>query len=234
MAQTTDEGFPWPSLAQVRRSYEDGGLDEGDVAADPLIQLRRWLDDALAAGIPEANAMVLATADAAGVPSVRTVLLKGLDERGLTFYTNYGSAKARSLEARPWAEVVFGWQVIGRQVRVAGAVARVGAEESAAYFASRPRDSQLGAWASRQSEVVADRAELDRAYAELARRWPEGTPIPLPEFWGGYRIAPVSYEFWQGRRGRLHDRLRYRWSGETAEAGPAGGAGGWVLERLAP
>jgi pyridoxamine 5'-phosphate oxidase len=213
-----------PSLAAMRQRYADQQLNEADLAADPLVQLRRWLADATAAGIPEPNAMVLATATTAGVPSARTVLLKGLDERGLAFYTNLESAKAADLTTNPRAALVFPWHAMQRQVRISGTVSRVSRDESARYFASRPRDSQLGAWASRQSSVVPDRDALDREYANLEARWPEGNEIPLPDFWGGYRVTPEAYEYWQGRRGRLHDRVRYQRST----------AGGWVLERLAP
>lgn len=217
---TTRESGTDPAV--LRRRYEAGELREDAVAADPITQLRRWLDDAIDYGIAEPNAMVLATATPDGIPSARTVLLKGLDERGLTFYTNYTSAKARAIEANPRAEVVFPWHAMQRQVRVHGTVSRVSREESAAYFATRPRESQLGAWASEQSRVVPDRATLDMAYTELAERWAD-KEIPLPDFWGGYRLVPLSVELWQGRIGRLHDRLRYRRADED-----------WIVERLAP
>jgi pyridoxamine 5'-phosphate oxidase len=209
----------------MRQRYADQPLDESDLAPDPLEQFRRWLTDAVAAGIAEPNAMVLATATPDGVPSARTVLLKGLDNRGFAFYTNLESAKAADLTTNPCAALVFPWHAMQRQVRVSGTVTRVGRDEAASYFASRPRESQLGAWASRQSSVVPDRAALDREYAELHGRWPEGTEIPLPEFWGGYRVTPETYEFWHGRQGRLHDRVRYRRERPGGE---------WVLERLAP
>jgi pyridoxamine 5'-phosphate oxidase len=209
----------------MRRRYADRPLNEADLASDPLEQFQRWLTDAIEADLAEPNAMVLATATADGVPSARTVLLKGLDDRGFAFYTNLESAKAADLTTNPHAALVFPWHAIQRQVRVTGTASPVSREESARYFASRPRDSQLGAWASRQSSVVPDRATLDREYAELEARWPEGTDIPLPDFWGGYRIRPESYEFWQGRRGRLHDRVRYRREELT---------GSWRIERLAP
>lgn len=210
-------------LAALRQSYRRGELTEDLVDADPIQQFRTWLHDAIAAGVAEPNAMVLATADGDGVPSARTVLLKGLDETGLVFYTNYSSDKAAELDANPHAALVFPWHAMERQVRLAGPVARVDRSESAAYFATRPRESRLGAWASHQSTVVADRAALDRAYDEAEARWPDDAEIPLPDFWGGYRLRPESVEFWQGRVGRLHDRLRYR---RTTE--------GWTLERLAP
>ena len=216
-------GAPAAGLAALRRRYARGELDEADLASDPLTQFAAWLDDALAGEVPEPNAMVLATATPDGVPSARTVLLKGLDERGFVFYTNYESAKAADLDANPRAALVFPWHAMERQVRVTGTVERVSREESAAYFASRPRDSRLGAWASPQSQVVADRATLDRAYAEVEGRWGEDEEVPLPDFWGGYRVRPETVEFWQGRHGRLHDRIGYRREGES-----------WVVERLAP
>ncbi|MEQ4207659.1 pyridoxamine 5'-phosphate oxidase [Actinopolymorpha sp. B17G11] len=212
-------------LAAMRRRYADRPLNEADLASDPLVQFQQWLADAVEADIAEPNAMVLATATADGIPSARTVLLKGLDERGFAFYTNLESAKAADLTTNPRAALVFPWHAIQRQVRVSGTTSIVSRDESARYFASRPRDSQLGAWASRQSSVVPDRATLDREYANLEARWPEGTEIPLPDFWGGHRIRPESYEFWQGRQGRLHDRVRYRRESS---------GGGWRIERLAP
>ena len=196
-------------LAGMRAAVRRGNPGRGGCAADPLEQFRRWLADAVAAELPEPNAMVLATTDPTGMPSARTVLLKGLDERGFAFYTNIESAKAADLAANPRAAVVFPWHAMQRQVRVSGEVTRVARDETAAYFASRPRESQLGAWASPQSSVVRDRAALDEAYAEMEARWPAGVEIPLPDFWGGYRLAPRECEFWQGRQGRLHDRFRY-------------------------
>lgn len=213
-----------PEVAKLRRSYHHGELLESDAGPDPLALFRQWLHEAIEGGVPEPNAMVVATATPGGVPSARTVLLKGLDERGLAFYTNYESGKAADLESNPVAALVFPWHAMERQVRVTGRVSKVDREESEAYFRSRPVESRLGAWASRQSTVVPDRETLDQAYQEMAERWPEEDPdIPLPDFWGGYRVSPVSYEFWQGRMGRLHDRLRYRLT-----------AGTWMLERLAP
>lgn len=214
---------PGTDPAGLRRTYAAGELSEHAVDVDAVAQFGRWLEDAVAYGIDEPNAMVLATASGDGVPAARTVLLKGVDERGLTFYTNYTSNKARDLDANPRAEVVFPWHAMQRQVRVAGTIERVSREETAAYFASRPRESQLGARASAQSRVVPDRATLDAAYAELEQRWPAGEAIPVPDFWGGYRLTPATIEFWQGRIGRLHDRLRYRKDGDR-----------WRIERLAP
>ncbi|MFI9643295.1 pyridoxamine 5'-phosphate oxidase [Micromonospora sp. NPDC051925] len=214
-----------PALAAMRSEYAaDLGLSETDLAADWATQFGRWLADALAAGLPEPNAMVLGTADAAGRPSGRTVLLKEYDREGFVFYTNHGSRKAAELAVNPWASLVFPWFVMQRQVVVTGRVEHVDRAETEAYFAGRPRGSQLGAWASTQSEVVPDRAALDEAYRAVAERFPAGTPVPAPPHWGGFRVRPESVEFWQGRAGRLHDRLRFR----RAEGGD------WVVERLAP
>lgn len=209
--------------AGMRREYARSHLDESTAPASWLPLFRRWFDDAAAAlsGV-EVNAMQVATADAGGRPSVRTVLLKGFDERGLVFYTNYDSAKGRDLAARPYAAAVVAWLALERQVRVSGPVERVSRAETEAYFGSRPRGAQLGAWASRQSEVVGSRAALDAAEQGMAGRF-DGRPVPPPDNWGGYRIAPEVVEFWQGRPDRLHDRLRYRLD-----------AGAWRLERLAP
>jgi len=211
-----------PDLAAMRQAYALTGLDEGLVAAGPLEQFDRWLQDAIDAGLPEPNAMVVATATPDGVPSARTVLLKGVDERGFTFFTNSGSRKGVELAANPRAALVFPWHALARQVRVTGPVSVVERAEAADYFASRPLDSRLGAWASPQSAVIASRAELDARLSEVTGRW-QGVEVPLPDFWGGYRVAPEEVEFWAGREGRLHDRLRYR-------RGPHG----WLLERLAP
>jgi pyridoxamine 5'-phosphate oxidase len=210
-------------LAAMRREYARSGLSEHDLAPTWLAQLRQWVRAATEAGLPEPNAMVVATVDAEGQPSARTVLLKGLDERGLVFFTNYRSRKAAELAANPRASLVLPWHPIGRQVVVLGVVERVDRAETEAYFAGRPRDSQLSAWASPQSQVVADRAALDAALAEVARRYAGDVPIPAPPHWGGLRVRPRSVEFWQGREGRLHDRLRYRDTGS-----------GWIVERLAP
>lgn len=212
------------SLSALRRSYARAGLAEGDLAADPVTQLQRWFDDAVQAELPEPNAIIVATADAAGRPSVRYVLLKGLDERGLVFYTNYDSAKGSDLAANPVASVLFPWHALERQVRVTGPVTLVSREETARYFSSRPRGSQLGAWASTQSAPAGSRAELDAAYAAVEERF-DGVDVPVPDFWGGYRVPLETTEFWQGRKDRLHDRLRYRRSSES-EA--------WLIERLWP
>jgi pyridoxamine 5'-phosphate oxidase len=193
----------------MRQTYGLGELLESQVDADPIAQFGLWLAQATEAGLPEPNAMVLATADADGKPSARTVLLKGLDERGFVFFTNQQSRKADDLAANPYCALVFPWHAMERQVRVEGTVSKVPTEEVDAYFASRPRGSQLGAWASQQSQPVESREDLDLQYASYERQWPEGTEISAPYFWGGYRVRPEAFEFWQGRTGRLHDRLAY-------------------------
>lgn len=221
-------------LQQLREEYVRGGLEESAVDPDPVVQLQRWLDEALAAGelgLVEPNAMVLATVDAEGRPHARTVLLKGIDppgpDAGLVLYTNYASAKGRELAATDGrCALHLGWYALQRQVRVEGVATAVPREETDAYFATRPRASQLGAWASPQSDVVADRGALEAAYAEVAARFgglEDGDPVPAPPHWGGYRVRPDTVELWQGRGGRMHDRLRYRRDGDA-----------WVLERLAP
>src|ERR1700735_3195729 len=201
----------------------EAGLDESMLAGDPLEQFARWMADAVARPLPEPTAMVLATVSASGRPRARTVLLKGYDSGGLVFYTNRTSRKGTDLAEVPRACLLFPWHPMQRQVIIEGTVSALSTEESEPYFRSRPHGSQVGAWASRQSTVVGSRAELDDRYGELAGKWPEGTDVPMPEFWGGYRVIPEVIEFWQGRVNRLHDRLRYRRDG-----------GGWVVERLAP
>jgi pyridoxamine 5'-phosphate oxidase len=210
-------------LAGLRREYGDAGIDVGEVPADPVEAIRRWLDDAERAGIHEPNAIAVATVGPDGGPSVRMVLLKELDEHGLVFYTNYGSRKAEELDASGKASVLFPWHDLQRQVRVEGTVARVSREQSAAYWAQRPRESRLGAVASPQSREVASRAELDALY-EAAEQRHRDDDVPLPEDWGGYRVVPEVVELWQGRRGRMHDRLVYR----------RAASGTWELSRLAP
>jgi pyridoxamine 5'-phosphate oxidase len=205
-----------------RVQYETAGLDLGDVDPDPMVQWRRWHDDAFEAGVAEPNAMTLATADAEGRPDARVVLVRGADERGFTFFTNYESAKAIQIDANDSVAVTFSWLDLHRQVRLQGVAAALPAHESDAYFASRPRGSQIGAWASPQSHVLAGRDELDQRVARFAADF-DGRQVDRPDHWGGYRITPHTWEFWQGRPNRLHDRLRYRLSD-----------GDWVIERLAP
>jgi pyridoxamine 5'-phosphate oxidase len=207
----------------MRVSYEQGDLDESDLAGSWHEQLQTWLDEATAAGLPEANAMVLATADANGHPSSRTVLCKGLSEAGVVFYTNYTSAKSHDLSATRYASVTFPWFAMQRQVHVRGTVEEVSAEETAAYWASRPRGSQLGAWASPQSRVVNARGTLENALAKVNRQFADTGEVPVPPHWGGWRIQPDVVEFWQGRRDRMHDRLRFM---RTRDA--------WRIQRLAP
>jgi pyridoxamine 5'-phosphate oxidase len=207
----------------MREVYRRAQLTEGKVAQTWLEQLRAWFDEAVANDtVVEPNAMQVATVDGAGRPSVRTVLAKAIDERGVVFYSNYDSAKGRDLASYPYAAAVFAWLALERQARLTGTVERVGRAETEAYFASRPRGSQLAAWASAQSAVVASRAVLEAAVREVEARF-AGQDVPAPPNWGGYLIRPESVEFWQGREDRLHDRIRYRRDGTV-----------WVIERLAP
>jgi pyridoxamine 5'-phosphate oxidase len=205
-----------------RREYVLGSLTEADVGPEPLPEVRRWLDEAVAAGLPDETPMTLATVEPDGTPSARVVLLRGIDDRGLLFFTNYGSAKGRALAAQPACALVLHWPVLERQIRVNGVAERLSSEESAAYFAGRPRGSQLAAWASEQSTVLPDRATLESRLAEVESRF-AGREVPLPPGWGGYFVRPTTVELWQGRPARMHDRLRYRAT-----------ASGWVLERLSP
>ena len=211
------------SVADLRKEYMLNGLNEADVDADPIRQFRAWFDQALAAGLAEPNAMTVATATPDGRPSARTLLIKGVDERGFVFFTNYESRKGRELAANPYAALVFYWAELERQVRIEGMIEQVSAAESNAYFHSRPLGSQIGAAASRQSQVLASRAELERRVAELTAEYAD-RELPRPPHWGGYRVVPQVIEFWQGRPSRLHDRLRY-------QRDPSGM---WVIERLSP
>ncbi len=211
------------ALADLRKDYSLAGLLEKDLARDPFRQFDKWFQEAEAAKIPEPNAMVCSLATTDGRPSSRIVLLKAVDGRGFVFYTNYDSRKGRELSANPRASLLFPWIAMERQVIVEGTVTRLTREESAAYFHSRPLASQLGALASPQSTILPNRAALDDAYKAIEKKY-AGEEIPLPPHWGGYRVSPESVEFWQGRRSRLHDRLRYRREK----------SGDWIVERLAP
>ncbi len=207
----------------ARIEYETAGLDIADLVADPLAQWWRWYHEAEAAACVEPNAMVVATVDSAGAPDARNVLARGADERGVVFFTNYESDKSRQMTAQPAAAGVFSWLAIHRQVKFRGAVERVSVAESDGYFASRPRESQLGAWASPQSQVLRDRADLEARLAGVVARFGDAE-IPRPPHWGGWRLVPDVVEFWQGRPSRLHDRLRYR----------RDESGAWLIERVAP
>ena len=214
----------------MREQYSEAGLSEADVADDPIAQFRRWFDEWAATEPYDVNAVILATADGDGWPSARAVLLKGLDERGFVFHTNRRSAKGLDLEASQRAALCFLWHPVERQVRVVGTVQHLPDAESDAYFASRPRGAQIAACASPQSQVIADRAELERLTAETESRYRGEATVPRPPHWGGYLVRPLEVEFWQGRRSRLHDRLRYR----RSEPGTGDSQSGWVIERLAP
>jgi pyridoxamine 5'-phosphate oxidase len=209
-----------PDLASLRRDYVAAGLAEADLAPTWHAQLERWFHEV--EPLDEPNAMVLTTATAAGRPSARTVLLKGYDERGLVFFTNRESRKGRELAENPWASALLPWHELQRQVIAAGGVVPLTDAESDDYFATRPRDAQLGAWASHQSALLPDRAALEAALTVVENRF-AGRAVPRPVFWGGYRLVPDTVEFWQGRTARLHDRLRFRRTGS-----------GWVVERLSP
>ncbi|MBM3639410.1 MAG: pyridoxamine 5'-phosphate oxidase [Actinobacteria bacterium] len=210
------------SIRDRRIQYETAGLDVGDLDRDPFAQFNLWYSQAEEAGITEPHAMTLSTVDVNGAPDSRVVLARAADERGFVFYTNYDSAKSAQLEENPVASAVFAWLDLHRQVRVRGNIMKVSAVESDDYFASRPRASQIGAWASPQSRVLANRDELEALVAEMTARF-EGHDVPRPENWGGWRLIPVSIEFWQGRPSRLHDRFRYERDRDS-----------WTMSRLAP
>jgi pyridoxamine 5'-phosphate oxidase len=216
---------PTPNVPaqDLRREYTRAELLESDVLPDPIKQFERWFADATNAAVNEANAMTLATADGTGAPSARVCLLKGFDENGFVFYTNYASRKGRDLAENARAAMCFYWAPLERQVRIEGVVEQVTREESDAYFHSRPRNAQIGAWVSHQGEVLASRDELDRREADVAKKFADGA-VPLPDYWGGYRLIPTVIEFWQGRPSRLHDRLEYRRKPK----------GGWTMRRLSP
>lgn len=212
------------SLAELRDDYGRAPLSEANCETNPIVQFERWFQDLQSLDLKEPNAMTLATATADGRPSARVVLLKEVSDFGFVFYTNYGSRKAREIETNPFAALTFYWPQLGRQVRVEGRVRRVPHEQSAAYFRSRPRGSQLGAWASQQSEVLPGRELLEAKWRQLEELYSGDGEVPIPEFWGGYCVIPEVIEFWEGRPNRLHDRLRYRRKDE----------GGWLIERLSP
>jgi len=213
-----------PRETHARKSYERDAIDENGIASDPFHQFTTWYDEAVAAGLPEPEAMTLSTATLEGRPSARIVLLRGYDERGFCFFSNYASQKGRELAANPYAAVTFHWVELERQVRIAGRVEKVSAAESDAYFKSRPAQSRIGAWSSPQSEVIASRDTLEQLVKEYQEKYSDEAAIPRPEHWGGYRVLPERIEFWQGRPSRLHDRLRFSRIEQES----------WTLERLAP
>lgn len=211
------------SIADLRNEYTHTGLKERDFDPNPLVQFEKWFEDAVRAGVPEPNAMTLATAGKDGNPAARVVLLKGIEKEGFVFYTNYESRKGKALAENPNAALVFFWADLIRQVNITGRVEKVSREESEAYFKTRPLGSRLGAWASEQSRVIENRKMLEDRYEKLAKEY-EGKEVPVPPYWGGFRLNPDSVEFWQGRENRLHDRLRYRRNSSSQ----------WMIERLSP
>lgn len=223
-----------PDWSALRAEYARGGLHESDLPADPFTLFDRWLADAVAAGLPEPNAMVVASATPEGHPSARMVLLKGVTDYGFVFFTNLLSRKGGELTANPSCALLFPWHQLERQVRVEGVASQLLREDVAAYFRSRPRGARLGAWASRQSRVVSGREELDAAYADAEGRFGDDDDVPPPQEWGGFVVRPESFEFWQGRPGRMHDRLVYRRLRPPEGGDPAVEATGWTTHRLAP
>ena len=209
-------------LADLRKDYSLSGLAEKDLARDPFRQFQKWFQEAEAAKVIEPNAMVVSTVSKSGQPSSRVILLKGVDGRGFVFYTNYESRKGREIEANPRVSLLFPWLALERQVVVEGSVTKISREESEAYFHSRPHASQIGAWASQQSTIISGRSVIEDAAKALEKKY-AGQQVPIPPHWGGYRVSPESVEFWQGRRSRLHDRLRYRREKDA-----------WIVERLSP
>lgn len=210
------------AIANLRQDYKLHALLEADANPDPIVQFQTWFDESVAAQLPEPNAMTIATATPEGIPSARVVLLKGFDDRGFVFFTNYDSHKGQELQANPHAAIVFLWTELERQVRIQGTVERISAAESDNYYYSRPAGSRLGAWASEQSQVIADRTVLETRLEQLQTEYPDGD-IARPSHWGGFRVMPTLIEFWQGRSSRLHDRLRYQKVGEN-----------WTIDRLSP
>ncbi len=211
-----------PKLLALQTTFATRPFGEAETASNPFEQFQQWFDEALEAEVAEANAMVLATAGLDAQPSARVVLLRNMDDRGFVFFTNYGSHKGSDIAENPKAELLFYWQALGRQVRISGSVERVTREESTEYFETRPLASRVGAWASKQSSILQSRAELDRRVHEYEQKFADGV-VPIPDYWGGYRVLPQRVEFWQGRESRLHDRIRYRLED-----------GQWMKERLSP